>query len=97
MKKCLKTGEEIKVLANLLEQCKKVKKLNMANHKESWALAHAFSDLEESFEKFLQNLLPKLIKSNPKEICDILLEIGEEFRHIEYHIRDLKFYRYLRN
>jgi hypothetical protein len=53
--------------------------------------------LEESFGKFLEEQLPKLTDDHGErpEIYDLLLEIGEEFRHILYHIRDPRFYRYL--
>ena len=34
-------------------------------------------------------------RASPEEILDALLEIGEEFRHILYHINDPKFYKYL--
>lgn len=34
-------------------------------------------------------------KASPAELFDALLDIGEELRHILYHIHDPKFYRYL--
>jgi len=54
-------------------------------------------ELEESFNKFLHEQLPKLTndQTSTSELYDVLLDIGEEFRHIIYHIRDPKFYKYL--
>jgi hypothetical protein len=45
----------------------------------------------------LEEQLPRLTNSQltAPEIHDLLLEIGEEFRHILYHIKGPKFYRYL--
>jgi hypothetical protein len=64
---------------------------------EAATLAHAFSDLEVSFRKFLDEQLPRLVtaKVSPGEVKDLLLDIGEELRHILYHIRDPKFYKYI--
>lgn len=42
--------------------------------------------------------LPKLFSErlNEEQIDDLLHKIGEEIRHILYHIKDPKFYEYLR-
>jgi hypothetical protein len=60
-------------------------------------LAHAFLDLEESFRRFVEEYLPALLQRDltESEVCAMLEDIGEEFRHILYHIRDPRFYRYL--
>lgn len=34
-------------------------------------------------------------KMSGDEIDELLLDVGEEFRHIIYHIKDPKFYDYL--
>jgi hypothetical protein len=74
-----------------------VTKFDEGEHQEASTLAHAFADLEESFDKFLNEHLPRLVRDQPDagEIPGLLLEIGEEFRHILYHLRDPKFYSYL--
>ena len=61
-------------------------------------MAHDFLDLEDSFRTFVQEQLPKLRGGNlgPGEVSDLLEEIGEEFRHIVYHIQNSRYYRYLR-
>ncbi len=83
-------------LAERLSKCAEVTRFD-GQEKEAWTLAHAFADLEESFRVFLDDQLPKLAQENlePEEMHDLLLDIGEEFRHILYHIQDPKFYRYL--
>lgn len=93
----LEDAADVKALANRLSKCPEVTGLDNGTDKEAWTLAHAFTDLEESFRKFLESYLPKLAQDQmePPEMCDLLLEIGEEFRHILYHIHDPKFYHYL--
>ena len=87
----------LKALAERLAQCKAVTRFDADEEHEAWTLAHAFADLEESFRRFLEEQLPRLTSGQltGPEIYDLLLEIGEEFRHILYHIKDPKFYQYL--
>jgi hypothetical protein len=52
---------------------------------------YALSDITESIEKVYGELIPKLLaKENPsqEQIQELLWDIREEFRHIDYHIRD---------
>jgi hypothetical protein len=89
----------IEVLAMLLAQCPEVTRYSTPDEDEAWTLAHGLADLEESFRVVLDDLLVKLMSKEigPAERYDILLDIGEELRHIMYHIKDSRFYRYLDN
>lgn len=89
---------EMKELAERLEICQQVKRYDSAEEKQAWTLAHNLLDLEQSFRTYLDQQFPRLKKEelNPDQMNDLLLEIGEEFRHILYHIRDSAFYAYLR-
>ncbi len=60
-------------------------------------LAHAFSDIEESLRRFLDEQLPKLADASVQgdELEDVLLDIREEFRHVLYHLHDPEFFRLL--
>ncbi len=64
---------------------------------EAETLAHAFSDLEQSLRKFLDEQLPKLADPSlqGQVLEDLLLDIREEFRHVLYHLHDPKFFRTL--
>lgn len=86
-----------KKLAETLSNCQDVVKYDSADEKESWTLVHSFSDLEISFRKIFDTLLPAIlqVKKSGSDVNEILLEIGEEFRHIRYHLSDPKFYKYL--
>ena len=87
----------IQKLAEILARCPEVRKFDTEENREAWALAHAFSDLEGSFLKFIEKQLPVLIQSQleASEIKELLIQMGEELRHILYHIKDSKFYQYL--
>lgn len=89
----------LKELAERLSRCREVTKHDRGSEPEAWTLAHTFHDLEESFRKFLDDLLPELLSPNvsESETYELLLDIGEELRHILYHIKDPQFFRYLVN
>jgi hypothetical protein len=88
---------EVKHLAEILSQCKSVARFDTDEEKQAWTLAHCFSDLEASFRAILEQHLPALISDSSlsQDVEDRLHDIGEELRHILYHIRDPRYYRYL--
>jgi hypothetical protein len=96
-RRLLREVADLKALAERLAQCKEVTRFDAGEESEAWTLAHAFADLEESLRTFLDEQLPRLMdrQLEASEIHALLLDIGEEFRHILYHIKDPKFYRYL--
>jgi hypothetical protein len=95
----LQKTENVAQLAARLATCPDIAIRDAGEHVEAWALAHSFSDLEESFRVFLHEHLPGLTNGSvtDAEIREILYEIGEEFRHILYHIKDPRFYQYLQD
>jgi len=97
VQRLLENAEALKALAIYLSKCPEVIKFDEGESKEAWELAHTFADLEESFHKFLEYHLPMLVQdqTKPSEISNILAEIGEELRHIAYHIKNTRFYQYI--
>jgi hypothetical protein len=93
----LKDAAAVNALAHRLMHCPEVTRYNEGEHNEAGAIANNFRDLEGSFRKFLEDQLPKLTKGqlDPSETYDLLFDIGEEFRHILYHIITSKYYQYL--
>ena len=90
-------AEQLRALAERLDQCEQVRRFDSPSEKQAWALAHSLLDLAESFNAFLDDQLPRL--QDPiscDELHDVLMDIGEEFRHILYHIQDTHFYAYLK-
>ena len=88
---------EINDLAHVLNQYKCVIRYNTPGENEGGTLAHGFLDLQDSFQKFATDLLPRLSKGklSEQEAFGLLHEIGEVFRHIDYHLHDSRFYSYL--
>ena len=96
MMKIFKDSLEINKLAEKLQKYECVSKFDSENDPEAWRLAHSLSDLEESFREILDNSLPALREANNEEaLNNALLDIGEELRHILYHIKDPRFFAYL--
>ena len=89
--------EDIKYLADCIGMLKEVSRFDKDDEPAAWNLAYTFSELEGSFHKFLDSYLTKLNSDDLKqdEIYEVLLDIGEEFRHILYHLRDAPFYGYI--
>lgn len=82
-------------LAKKLQTYPSITKFDSNNEKEAWRIAHSLKDIQESSSAIF-DLLPKLETANSeKEAYETLLDIGEEFRHIMYHIRDPGFFKYL--
>ena len=96
-KAMLKKVDGVSELAKRLSACHEITRYDSGDHKEAWALADGFSDLEEAFRAFLDQHLPKLVDPQVKgeALVDVLQDIGEEFRTILWHIQFPKFYSYL--
>ncbi len=57
------------------------------------AVVHALIDISESVEKIYGELVPNILNasdSNADDLKDKLWDIREEFRHVEYHMKDAK-------
>ena len=71
--------------------------VNKYGDEEVWGLANGFIDLQKSFTLILEDLFPKLLDSelSPEDLENVLFDIGEEFRHVAYHLGRSDFYSYL--
>jgi hypothetical protein len=89
------TPEQARLLTERLRPI--VSRYDQPGEPQSATMVHAFTDLEKSFQTFLDVLLPKLLdpSATTDQLNDTLSDIGEEFRHILYHIRDVKYFGYL--
>ena len=88
--------QSLEQLADKLNQFESIRRFDSGGETEAGRLAHSLSHLEESFIEILQNHLPVLLRIDDEESMNqALLDIGEELRHILYHIKDPKFFRYL--
>lgn len=98
-RRLLQNATTIKKLAAKLQASKKIQALGQQHEQpsaeaEAGTLAHALSDLEESFDVCMNKLFPKLLQErlSIKEMEETLFEISEEFEHILYHMRDAKLF-----
>ncbi len=93
----MKQFERLNLIAKNLNKSKIVKSYDSNEESESQVLAFSFLEIEESCKKLVQDLFPRLYSDtlSEEEVYNLLLDIGEEFRHILYHINDTKFYQYL--
>jgi|CXWL01.1.fsa_nt_gi hypothetical protein len=96
-KKILMTPENAYVLIERLRNISSVKKFDQPGESQAETLVHALTDIEESFRTYLQDLLPQLLErpGDEEHLNKTLLDIGEEFRHVLYHFRDVNFFGYL--
>ena len=80
----LHNPEAWKRLSDNLAKSQSVVKLDQGQEREAWVLTHAFADLEESFRKIPDEYLPELMvpEVEGERVHDLLLDIGEELRHI---------------
>ncbi len=82
----------------LYEKLKLTPSLNRANShkdKEAYELAITLTDIGDSANEITSLIEEFSKKENPDDILEKLIEIGEELRHIVYHIRNSKFYDYI--
>jgi hypothetical protein len=93
---------ELKALADLLSRTPRVVKLGQkpdsGSSKEvaSEAAAGLF-DIRKSTDVLFRELLPRLISLRPEsaEFEDVLDDIAEEYRHINYHITNTRLFNYV--
>ena len=93
--------DKVEKFLRITENLKKSRKINSFNHGEfieAGTIAHGLLDMEDSFVIIMTKFLPILSSDNIPEdkIDDTLFDIGEELRHILYHINDMNYYNYLK-
>lgn len=75
------------ILKNIKQNLKKIKNIN---NEQNEAIIHALVDIKKSFEKIYLSIIPQLSsdKISEEQAQDLLWDIREELRHIDYHIHD---------
>ena len=67
-----------------------LKKHQIFLKKDLEAYVHALIDIRESVNKITELLSDIDDNKNKEEVLDIIWGIREEFRHMDYHIKDAK-------
>ncbi|MEX2247350.1 MAG: hypothetical protein WEC75_11775 [Dehalococcoidia bacterium] len=92
----LANPEVRQALVTRLARVEAVSKYDRPDESQASAIVYNLSELEESFTRFLAEILPALTTAAEEaKLLDLLHDAGEEFRHILFHIRDPKYYGYL--
>jgi hypothetical protein len=88
---------EVVRLATALDSLLSMRKFRQDGEPAGWNIAHGLADIEQSCKAIVDERLPALLAAagNPVECQEVLLQIGEDLRHILYHTRDIRFFRYI--
>jgi hypothetical protein len=89
--------QKLEIIAQNLRKSEKVNLNDNGEELEAYTIAHALLDIEKSANVLSNNFIPKLLDNEitENELNEILIDIGDVFRHIIYHIKDSKYYDYL--
>ena len=68
----------------------KILSSNLLNANKTEALVYGLEEIKNSIDIIYDKIIPELINENlsKDQILNLLWEIREEFRHIDYHIKD---------
>lgn len=85
-------------LATALDSLLSMRKFRQDGEPGGWNVAHGLADIEQSCRAIVDDHLPALLAASgdPVACQEVLLQLGEDLRHILYHTRDIRFFRYLR-
>jgi hypothetical protein len=88
--------DELKGLAEKLCSLQSIARFDAGDEREGWRIAIGLDDIKVSADRIFIELLPALRgEVDEGKINDILTDIGEELRHIIYHVRDMKYFGYV--
>ena len=93
----LLTVSRVIELGQQLSKIPEIAQFDKPGEPQGHTLAHALSHWEDSSATFLDNLLPKLANemASAEDLIDTIHDVGDELRHILYHIQDVKYFGYL--
>lgn len=89
--------QKMQIIRDNLEKCKRITRHSTTEENQADTLANALIDIEESIQR-INEQIPKLYLKilTENEVDDLILDIGEELRHVLYHINDTRVYDYLK-
>jgi hypothetical protein len=74
------------------ELVKSLERNHVLDGSEADALAHALLDIAEAINRVYGSLVPELLASlhggSRVQVKDVIGDLREEFRHIDYHVHD---------
>ncbi len=94
----MKYIEKLKAVTHNLEKCERVTKYSTKEENQADTLANTLIDIEEATQKIKEHVSKLYLTELTKdEVDDLILDLGEEFRHVLYHINDTIVYDYLKS
>ena len=86
----------MEILTARLSAYSQLAELDQPGEPASVTTAHGLLDIEAATTSFVRRLtVLREANLTGEEVERILFDIGEDFRHILYHLPDMKFYSYL--
>lgn len=69
---------------------KKIVSYDLLSDDKAESLIYALQEIKNSIDLIYEEILPKLVKekTNKEKYLNLLWDVREEFRHIDYHIKD---------
>ena len=96
------TGDDVLAVKRLAAHLQAIPRLRAAiglddAADDSWAIAVGLKDVHHASERIFNELLPALLAATPSsaEAEHLLHAIGEEYRHILYHLTTTRYFAYL--
>ncbi len=88
--------DDLKKLSEKLSKVPRVCRYDTEEEPQCWSLAHMLTEFKQCSESINNEIVPKILEAkNNEEIEDQLIDIGEEFRFIEYLIQNSRFFDYI--
>jgi glucose-6-phosphate-specific signal transduction histidine kinase len=93
----LLTPETIAAIAKRLSALPSVSRYDLSEERQAETIAHAAADIERSCRELTDKILPRLLDQSldQQALEDVLFDLGDELRHIIYHVQDTKYFAYL--
>jgi hypothetical protein len=88
--------EKLSLVAKNLAKKKNLTSNKDSNEDQIQTMSHGLVDIEEAI-KGMDVLIKKLYMTvlSEDEVDEILTDIGDDLRHLIYHVRDMEYYEYL--
>ena len=93
--------DAVQALASRLQQVPKIARVVGRDDlgDEAWAIATGLKDVSECCSRIFGQIVPKLLMTDPRspEAEALLYSLGEEYRHMHYHITESRFFAYIKD
>jgi uncharacterized protein YecE (DUF72 family) len=86
--------DEIQFLAERLQRCGQIARLDGKDYREAWTIVHSLSDLGDAATHYLSQL-PALFAAGLEgdDLIKQLMDLLPDLQHMLYHLEDPRFFR----